>query len=132
MTNLNEYDFNKLIKASLHDLKEIKIIKSVSVYKHDSRRYIAILEDHYSNFIEVLIGLKSSERVHDKIELAQKIESSAYIVLMNEPDNVLKLTTSDYASFSEMRKILGISMTIKERKELIIINEILFKKGLRI
>lgn len=130
MTNQN--DFDELKKASLNDLKRLKIIKSISVCKMEFGRYKAILEDYNSNSIEILIGLKSSEYINHEIEITQSFLDSAYIVLINENEKILRLTTSEYSSNGQLREVFGTSISPEENKEMMDIKDILIEKGLKI
>lgn len=80
----------------------------------------------------MLVELKSSEHIQGKNGLSQSLEGSEYIVLLNGFEKDLRMITGEYASNCELRDIFGITMSLKEKNELMIIKEILIKKGLRV
>lgn len=93
---------------------------------------MAKIEDYYSNSIDILIGLKSTEHIYRKNEFLQDLEESAYIVLLDNTEKDFRVTTSAYASNGEVREIFGMTMTFNEEKELMIIKEALLQRGLQV
>jgi hypothetical protein len=123
-----ENDFSKLKKASLVDLKKDGIVKSVNVYKNVHGMYAALVEDSFSNSLELLVGIKSAEHIEYEEGLSETLENSAFIVLTEESEEDLRFTTSLY---TQGRHLFNFPPTLNEQKELKTIKAILVKKGLQ-
>lgn len=99
MNNYYSNNFDQLTKASLNDLKKEKIINSVFIfYCPTSQRLKAKISDNFSNSIDVFVGLKSSGHIDNKGEYSEDLESASYIVLIDQFENELRITTSKYHS----------------------------------
>ena len=124
-----ENDFSKLKKASLLDLKKDGVLKFVNVCENGNGRYVAKVEDSFSNTLELLVGIKSTKHIEHKEGLSESLENSAFIVLLEGPEEELRFTTSLY---TEGRHVFNFPPNLNEQKELNEIKAVLIKKGLRI